>query len=153
MWFRPLKPAWNLVSHHALNNMDSNHCKSGSKWPQRGTSMVIQWLRIHLAMQGTRVQSLVGELGFHMPRSNSPHATTLEPTWQWRSEYLNWDVKQSNELTKKNFFNYLRGVTSIKLQRIQGVHIILERTHTVYNNIINNILKGHQILKDSINLL
>ena len=24
---------------------------------------------------------------------------------------------------------------------------------TVYNNIINNILKGHQILKDSINLL
>ena len=37
------------------------------KW---GTSLVVQWLRICLAMQGMQVQSLVRELRFHMPQSN-----------------------------------------------------------------------------------
>ena len=31
----------------------------------RGTSLVVQWLRIHLAMQGIQVRSLVGELRSH----------------------------------------------------------------------------------------
>ena len=35
-----------------------------------GTSLVVQWLRIHLAMQGTQVLSLVWELRSHMPWSN-----------------------------------------------------------------------------------
>ena len=35
-----------------------------------GTSLVVQWLRIHLAMQGTLVQSLVGALRSHTPRGN-----------------------------------------------------------------------------------
>ena len=37
---------------------------------QIGTSWVVQWLRIHLATQGTRVRSLVRELRSHMPRGN-----------------------------------------------------------------------------------
>ena len=32
----------------------------------RGTSLVVQWLRIHLAVQGKLVQSLIGELSSHM---------------------------------------------------------------------------------------
>ncbi|XP_059752342.1 D-aminoacyl-tRNA deacylase 1 isoform X2 [Balaenoptera ricei] len=35
-----------------------------------GTSLVVQWLRIHLPVQGTRVQSLVGELRSHVPRGS-----------------------------------------------------------------------------------
>ena len=35
--------------------------------------------RIHLAMQGTWVRSLLGELRSHMPKSNWTHATTNEP--------------------------------------------------------------------------
>ena len=35
-----------------------------------GTSLVVQWLRIHLPMQGKQVQSLVRELGSHMSRGN-----------------------------------------------------------------------------------
>ena len=31
------------------------------------TSLVVQWLRLCLPMQGTRVQSLIRELGSHMP--------------------------------------------------------------------------------------
>ena len=31
-----------------------------------GTSLVVQWLRIHLAMQETQVQSLVQELRSHV---------------------------------------------------------------------------------------
>ena len=33
-----------------------------------GTSLVVQWLRIHLPTQGMWVQSLVSELRLHMPR-------------------------------------------------------------------------------------
>ena len=35
-----------------------------------GVSLRVQWLRICLAMQGTQVQSVVGELRSHLPRSN-----------------------------------------------------------------------------------
>ena len=35
-----------------------------------GTSLVIQWLRIHLPVQGMWVQPLVRELRSHMTRSN-----------------------------------------------------------------------------------
>ena len=46
-----------------------------------GTPLVVKWLRIHLAMQGMRVQSLVGELRCHMLGSNSAGALpTAEPT-------------------------------------------------------------------------
>ena len=35
-----------------------------------GSSLVVQWLRIQLTMQGTWVQSLVMELRSHMPWGN-----------------------------------------------------------------------------------
>ena len=35
--------------------------------PDIGTSLVDQWLRFHLPLQGVRVQSLVGVLRSHMP--------------------------------------------------------------------------------------
>ena len=40
------------------------------KGTDSGTSLVVQWLRVSLAMQGTWVQSLVRELRSHMPWSN-----------------------------------------------------------------------------------
>ena len=44
----------------------SRLCNEDSIKPQKGTSLVVQWLRIHLPMQGTQVQSLVRKI---------PHAT------------------------------------------------------------------------------
>ena len=52
-----------------------------------GTSLVVQWLRIHLSMQGTQAQSLVQELRRHVlwshwshaPQHLSSHAATSEP--------------------------------------------------------------------------
>ena len=32
------------------------------------TSLVVQWFRLHLPVQGEQVQSLVGELRSHMPQ-------------------------------------------------------------------------------------
>ena len=52
-----------------------------------GTSLVVHWLRISLAMQGTQVQTLVRELKSHRPQS--PRATT------WESVYLS---KRSHSL-------------------------------------------------------
>ena len=43
-----------------------------------GTSLVVHWLSICLAMQATQVWSLVRKLRSHMLRSNKPHATTRE---------------------------------------------------------------------------
>lgn len=49
-------------------------------WKTKGTSLVVQWWRIHLVKQGTWVQSLAGELGSHMPRGSWAHTpTTSEP--------------------------------------------------------------------------
>ena len=46
----------------------------------RKTSLVVQWMRIRLPMQGTGVQSLVGELRSHMSQGReSPNATNTEP--------------------------------------------------------------------------
>ena len=39
---------------------------------------MVQWLRIRLAMQGTHVQSLVGELRSHMMQNNDAHVPKLE---------------------------------------------------------------------------
>ena len=41
-----------------------------------GTSLVVQWLRHRLPMQGVQVQSLVGELRSHMPRAKEPKHKT-----------------------------------------------------------------------------
>ena len=38
--------------------------------PAGGTSLVVQWLRILLPIQGVWVQSLVRELRSHVPRGN-----------------------------------------------------------------------------------
>ena len=40
------------------------------KEPLKGTCLVVQWLRIHLPMQGMPVRSLIRELRSHMPWSN-----------------------------------------------------------------------------------
>ena len=45
---------------------------------------MVQWLRILLAMQGTKVQSLVGELSSHMLQSN-------------KSTHCNQDPRQPNK--------------------------------------------------------
>ena len=47
-----------------IKKINKNKCVRGKVDYQRlkvGTSLVAQWLRIHLPMQGTRVQSLVWE--------------------------------------------------------------------------------------------
>ena len=47
-----------------------------------GTSLVVQWLRIHLAMRGMCVWSLVRELGAHI------HQAVTKPA------YCNWRVRE-----------------------------------------------------------
>ena len=60
-------------------------CEDG----QMRTSLVAQWLRIHLPMQGTWIQSLLGELRPHMLQGNSVCMPQLEspraPTAELRS--------------------------------------------------------------------
>ena len=48
-----------------------------------GTSLVVQWLRICLAMQGTWVQSPVRKLRSHVQQSNKASMPQLlKPTWR-----------------------------------------------------------------------
>ena len=50
-----------------------SECDKSLKNINYRTSLVFQWLGIHLAMQRTLVQSLVGELSSHMSRSSEAH--------------------------------------------------------------------------------
>ena len=78
-------PSWNL--HHVCWVCVCMCLCLGSKNENTGTSLVVQWLRICLAVQGTRVRILVGELWSHMPQSSwacvlkleSLHTTTKDP--------------------------------------------------------------------------
>ena len=45
---------------------------------KEGTSVVVQWLRIHLAVLGTLVLSLVGELKSHILLGNQAHTHELQ---------------------------------------------------------------------------
>ena len=49
-----------------------------SKMVPGGTSLVVQWLRVCLVIQGTQVGSLFGELGSHMMQSNWACGTTVQ---------------------------------------------------------------------------
>ena len=53
--------------------------KTGVKNSRVGTSLVVEWLRICLAMQGTWVWSLAQELRSNIPQSNEVHTPHLRP--------------------------------------------------------------------------
>ena len=53
-----------------LSRDNFSECDKSLKNINYRASLVFQWLGIHLAMQRTLVRSMVGELSFHMPRSN-----------------------------------------------------------------------------------
>ena len=59
------------------------------KFTEDPPSLVVQWLRVHLPMQGTWVQALIGELWSHMP--------------QGKPKTHNWDPTQPNK-NNKYFF-------------------------------------------------
>ena len=58
--------------------------KENLKYANFGTSLVVQWLRICLPMQGMLVQSLVWELRSHMPRAGA----TKPACHNWREARL-----------------------------------------------------------------
>ena len=58
-----------MTSQNVLLSLDLI-CGMETLTDTTGTSLVVQWLRIRLPMQGTRVQSLVGELRSHMTQGN-----------------------------------------------------------------------------------
>ena len=59
--------------HHlpwSKHGLAQSRCSTNSEW---GPSLVVQWLRIHLPMQGMQVRSPVRELRLHVPWSNEAH--------------------------------------------------------------------------------
>ena len=58
---------WTKKGSLADNLISGGFCK---KYPCSGTSMVVQWLRVRLAMQGMQVCSLMGEQRSPVPLSN-----------------------------------------------------------------------------------
>ena len=56
-----------------------------------GISLVVQWLRTLHAMQGTQVQSLVGELRSHLPQNSSAHVLQLVEPLSYNNEPLSRD--------------------------------------------------------------
>ena len=69
-----------------------------SKRIQSRTSLVVKWLRIHLALQGTWVQSLVGELRSHMPQSNYTHYSQINKKNSIPPKYRAADRKKCKDV-------------------------------------------------------
>ena len=73
-WFR-----WVLENNTKTNLIECLSSSSRDKYkntlknPTHGTSLVVQWLRVCLAMQGTWAWALVGELRYHVPWGNEAH--------------------------------------------------------------------------------
>ena len=61
-----------------------------------GTSLVIQWLGLHLPMQGVWVQSLIWELRSHVPHVQKPNqkAEAILEEIQWRLQ--KWSVPKKS---------------------------------------------------------
>ena len=59
----------------------ARHLKLIYKGETLRTSLVVQWLRIQLAMQGMRVRFLIRELRSHMTWSNKAHTPQLLSPW------------------------------------------------------------------------
>ena len=65
-----------------------------------GTSLVVQWLKLHLPMQGVRVQSLVGELRSYKTQGQKSQNINN------RSNIVKTSIKTSKMvLIKKNFLS------------------------------------------------
>ena len=62
------------------------------KNPIQGTSLAVQWLRLHLPMQEVWVQSLGGELRFHMPHGQKNQKTFKKTQKQYCNKF-NKDLK------------------------------------------------------------
>ena len=52
-----------------IQEVQQNQVRKRQRKPHLGTSLAVQWLRPCLPMQEVWVQSLVGDLRSHMPRS------------------------------------------------------------------------------------
>ena len=67
-----------------------------------GTSLAVQWLRLCLAMQGVRVQSLVGELRSHMPCGQNTKTWNRSNIVTNSIKTLKWSMsKRKKNLIKK----------------------------------------------------
>ena len=64
------------------------------------TSLVVQWFRSHLPMQGTRFQSLVGELRFHVAVVQSPSRVRLLATPWTAARQVSLSITSSQSLPK-----------------------------------------------------
>ena len=54
------------------------------------TALVVQWLRVHLAVQGTRVRSLLSKLRSHRPRGSWARAPQLDSLCSTTEEDPAW---------------------------------------------------------------
>jgi len=72
---------------------------------KEGTSVVVQWLRIHLAVRGMLVLSLVGELKSHILLGNQAHTHELQlekSTCMTARESLHTAIEDPTQPTFKN---------------------------------------------------
>ena len=93
-------------------------------------SLVVQWLRIHLPMQGMQVRFLMGKLRSHVlqdlsskPQLLSPHAVNEDPTC------LSEDLTQpDNQILRKT-----RRMTSTAVLPRVGLHLSSASKNPIYS--------------------
>ena len=80
----------------------------------QGTSLVLQCLRVHLPVQGTRVRSLAGQLRSHMPYGN---AAAQEPMCHDYWACTLWSPRATTKTKKKKAWLRNSSISAIKYSR------------------------------------
>ena len=144
-WLIGKDPAVGKRVRHDLETQKNN-----DKTPGRGTSLVVQWSRIHLPLQGTQVWSLVRELRFHMPLGNYTwmpqllSTSTSEPMHHNKEpECHNWDPVAVQSLSRVLLFATLWAataqlslsfITSRSLLRLMCIELMMPSNHLILSS-------------------
>ena len=154
-----LKSVWDRAPFHYLPDLilitlllSSSHSDLVSQKCHTGTSLVVQWLRIRLPMQGTRVRALVREdptcPGATKPMRHNYWACALEPAshnyWACVPQLLKPACLDPCSATREaTAMRSLRTATksSPHLVQLEKAHVQQRRPNAAKNKLINSLKK------------
>ena len=118
----------------------------------RGMSLVVQWLRLCLAMQGTQVRSLVWEPRSHMPRNSWAHTPQLEsPRAATKEPRDATNASRASTKTQLSQVNKQANHSRCHLISIKKSKGKKTREETTYNILADNNINKSFYLIDLIN--
>ena len=133
------------VKHRITSNSAPRYPPKRIKSKSSGTSLVIQWLRLHLPMQQVWVQSLVGELITHVswPRNNNTRQ-------KQHCIKFNKDLKKKTPLQTKAFTwiqaALLTTAKKLRQSKCLSMETCINKRWYIHMKVYYSSIKRHEVL-------